>query len=162
MLKKVKIILRGDGGFSLPEIMRLCERSQVEYVFEFNSNAVLKRKINYLLDQARLQYIRTGEKVRLFDDVYYAAKSWDEPRRIIMKAEWLEKGPNPRFVVTNMNSEAQRLYDKFYVQRGASSEHRIKELKLGIKADRLSCQSFMVNQGAFIFISGSLYSHAYS
>ena len=109
---KVKIILRGDGGFSLPEIMRLCERSQVEYVFGFNSNAVLKRKINYLLDQARLQYIRTGEKVRLFDDVYYAAKSWDEPRRIIMKAEWLEKGPNPRFVVTNMNSEAQRLYDK--------------------------------------------------
>ena len=50
---KVKIILRGDGGFSLPEIMRLCERSQVEYVFGFNSNAVLKRKINYLLDQAR-------------------------------------------------------------------------------------------------------------
>ncbi len=36
--------------------------------------------------------------------------------------------------------------DEFYVQRGASSEHRIKELKLGIKADRLSCQRFIVNQ----------------
>ncbi len=63
-----------------------------------------------------------------------------------MKAEWLEKGANPRFVVTNMLTDAQTLYDQFYVQRGASSEHRIKELKLGIKADRLSCQRFMVNQ----------------
>ncbi len=169
---QVKIILRGDGGFSLPEIIRLCERSQVDYAFGFNSNAVLKRKINYLLDKARLEYIRTGEKAhrprrgflgvrteqeaRLFDDVYYAAKSWAQPRRIIMKAEWLEKGANPRFVLTNMNTEAQRLYDQFYVQRGASSEHRIKELKLGIKADRLSCQSFMVNQFR-LFLSQAAY-----
>jgi hypothetical protein len=153
---QVKIILRGDGGFSLPEVMELCERSEVEYAFGFTTNAVLKRKISYLLDQARLQYRRTEEKARLFDDVYYAAKSWHEPRRIIMKAEWLEKGANPRFLVTNMVTEAQELYDKFYVQRGASSEHRIKELKLGIKADRLSCQSFMVNQFR-LFLSQAAY-----
>ena len=87
---------------------------------------------------ARLQYHRTGEKARLFDDVYYAAGTWKEPRRVVMKAEWLEKGANPRFIVTNLLTDAQELYDDFYVQRGASSEHRIKELKLGIKADRLS------------------------
>ena len=40
----------------------------------------------------------------------------------------------------------QKLYDNFYVQRGATSEQRIKELKLGINADRLSCHQFMVNQ----------------
>lgn len=153
---KVKIILRGDAGFSLPELIRICERSEVTYAFGFTSNAVLKRKINYLLDKARLQYIHTGEKVRLFDDVYYAAKSWDKPRRIIMKAEWLEKGANPRFVVTNMLTDAQTLYDQFYVKRGATSEHRIKELKLGIKADRLSCQSFMVNQFR-LFLSQAAY-----
>jgi hypothetical protein len=142
----VKIILRGDGGFSLPEIINLCEKKDVKYVFSFSSNAVLKRKINYLLDLARLQYFRTQEKARLFSDVYYAAKSWDKPRRIVMKAEWLEKGGNPRFLVTNLETEAQELYDNFYVQRGASSEHRIKELKLGINADRLSCHKFIVNQ----------------
>ncbi|MCH2231915.1 MAG: IS1380 family transposase [Crocinitomicaceae bacterium] len=142
----VKIILRGDGGFSLPEIINLCEKKDVKYVFGFSSNAVLKRKINYLLDLARLQYFRTQEKARLFSDVYYAAKSWDKPRRIVMKAEWLEKGGNPRFLVTNLETEAQELYDNFYVQRGASSEHRIKELKLGINADRLSCHKFIVNQ----------------
>ncbi len=59
---KVKIILLPDAGFSLPEIMNLCERSGVKYALGFSSNGVLKRKISYLLDLARLQYIRTGEK----------------------------------------------------------------------------------------------------
>jgi hypothetical protein len=142
----VKIILRGDGGFSLPEILNLCERKEVKYVFGFSNNAVLKRKINYLLDQARLEYFRTLQKARLFDDVYYAAKSWEKPRRIVMKGEWLEKGANPRFLVTNLETEAQELYDDFYVQRGATSEHRIKEFKLGLNGDRLSCRKFIVNQ----------------
>jgi hypothetical protein len=142
----VKIILRGDSGFSLPEIINLCERKEVKYAFGFSSNAVLKRKIDYLLDRARLQYCRTQEKARLFDDVYYAAKTWKEPRRIIMKAEWLEKGANPRFLVTNLDTDAQEIYDDFYVQRGATSEHRIKEFKLGLNATRLSCRKFIVNQ----------------
>jgi hypothetical protein len=142
----VEIILRGDGGFSLPEIINLCERQNVKYVFGFSSNEVLKRKIDYLLDQARLQYVRTQEKARLFGDVYYRAKSWVKPRRIVMKAEWLEKGKNPRFLVTNIEMKPQELYDNFYVRRGATSEQRIKELKLGMNADRLSCHQFMVNQ----------------
>jgi hypothetical protein len=63
-----------------------------------------------------------------------------------MKAQWLPKGPNPRFVVTNLELPPQEIYDNFYVQRGCDSEHRIKELKLGIKADRLSCSTFIANQ----------------
>lgn len=152
----VKIILRGDGGFSLPEIINLCERQNVKYALGYNSNAVLKRKIDYLLDCARLQYARTGEKARLFNDVYYAAKTWEKPRRIVMKAEWLKKGNNSRFLVTNLDTDAQELYDNFYVQRGASSEHRIKELKLGINANRLSCHQFIVNQFR-LFLSQAAY-----
>lgn len=105
----VRIVLRGDAGFSLPEILNVCERSEVKYALGFSSNAVLKRKINYLLDQARLQYFRTGEKARLFDDVYYAAGTWSEPRRVIMKAEWLEKGANPRFLGYGKLSSKRRL-----------------------------------------------------
>ena len=91
------------------------EHSGVKYAFGFSSNAVLKQKISYLLDRARLQYLLTKEKARLFDDVYYAAQTWDEPPRVIMKAEWLEGGANPRFVVTNLLTDAQELYDNFYV-----------------------------------------------
>ena len=93
----------------MPEIMNLGARREVKYAFGFSSNTGLKRKISYLLAQARLQYISTGEKARLFDDVYYAAGSWDEPRRVIIKAEWLEKGANPRFVLTNLLTPAEEL-----------------------------------------------------
>ena len=141
----VSITLRADAGFSLPEILNVCERSEVGYAIGFSSNAVLQRKIAHRLEQARVLHHLMGEKVRLFDDVYYAAGSWEEPRRMVMKAEWLAKGANPRFVVTNLDLSPQELYDAFYVQRG-TSEHPIKELKLGIQADRLSCSSFMANQ----------------
>jgi Transposase DDE domain group 1 len=142
----VRLILRADAGFSLPEIIQVCERSKVGYALGFTRNAVLNRKIADLLERARLQHIQTQQKARLFDDVYYAAQSWDEPRRLVMKAEWLDKGPNARFVVTNLEQPSQELYDYFYVQRGGDSEHRIKELKLALKADRLSCSTFIANQ----------------
>jgi hypothetical protein len=154
--ENVAIILRGDGGFSLPEIMDICERQNVQYAFGFSSNSVLKRKIDYLLDQARLNYYKKNAKERLFDDVYYRAKSWEKPRRMVMKAEWLEKGGNPRFLVTNMEMKPQELYDNFYVQRGATSEHRIKELKRGLHGDRLSCHQFIANQFR-LFLSQAAY-----
>jgi len=57
-----------------------------------------------LLEQARVvACLSESGKVRLFDDVYYAAASWKVPRRLVMKAEWLPKGPNPRFVITNLD-----------------------------------------------------------
>ncbi len=142
----VKIVLRADAGFSLPEILRVCERAGVGYAIGFTRNAVTERKMADLLERARLQFVQTQQKARLFDDVYYAAGTWDAPRRLVMKAEWLSKGANPRFVLTNLDLPPQQLYDQFYVQRGSDSEHRIKELKLGIHADRLSCSSFIANQ----------------
>ena len=143
---QVRLILRADAGLSLPEVIQVCERSRVGYALGFSCNAVLNRKIADLLERARLKYIQTQQKARLFDDVYYAAGTWDAPRRLVMKAEWLPKGANPRFVVTNLDLPPQEVYDNFYVQRGSESEHRIKELKLGIKADRLSCSTFIANQ----------------
>jgi hypothetical protein len=142
----VRVILRADAGFSLPEILRVCERSQVVYAIGYTRNAVTARKMTDLLERARLQFVQTQQKARLFDDVYYAAGTWDAPRRLVMKAEWLPKGANPRFVLTNLDLPPQQLYDQFYVQRGSDSEHRIKEFKLGIHADRLSCCSFIANQ----------------
>ncbi len=142
----VRVMFRADAGFALPEILRVCERSGVGYAIGYARNAVTEHKIAPLLERARLQFHQTQAKARLFDDVYYSATTWDEPRRLVMKAEWLPKGANPRFVLTNLDLPPQELYDRFYVQRGADSEHCIKELKLGIHADRLSCHHFIANQ----------------
>jgi len=151
----VRITLRADSGFSLPELMKICERLKIHYVFGIAGNNVLKRKVDYLLDCARLQYHQTGCKARLFDDVYYCAGSWAEPRRVIMKAEWLEKGENARFLVTNRLEEAQELYDQIYVQRAEACENRIKEFKLGLKGDRLSCHDFEANQFRLILFQAA-------
>jgi hypothetical protein len=93
----VRLILRADAGFALPEILQVCERSGVGYAIGFARNPVTERKIAHLLEQARLQFLKTGQKARLFDDVYYAAASWEAPRRLVMKAEWLPKGSNSQY-----------------------------------------------------------------
>ena len=56
----------------------------------------------------------------------YAAETWDCQRRVIVKAEHLEHGANTRFIVTNLEGQAQKLYDEVYCRRG-EAENRIKE-----------------------------------
>lgn len=38
---------------------------------------------------------------------YRTRKSWSRPRRVVAKAEYLEKGENPRFVVTSLEVRSQ-------------------------------------------------------
>lgn len=54
------------------------------------------------------------------------------------KAEYLEKGENPRFVVTSISRKAlgaKKLYEGLYCARG-DMENRIKEQQMGLFADR--------------------------
>lgn len=54
-------------------------------------------------------------------------------------------GANQRFLVTNLVRRPPLVYDDLYVLRG-DVENRIKELKLELQADRLSCHHFLANQ----------------
>ena len=85
------------------------------------------------------------KKSRLFTDLDYAAETWDKTRRVIAKAEHTDQGSNPRFVVTNLEGDAQVLYDEVYCARG-EMENRIKEQQLGLFADRTSCHRWWANQ----------------
>ena len=98
-----------------------------------------------MLEEAKERYDEVeGEKIRLISEGSYRAESWEHSRRVIYKAEVLEKGQNTRFVVTSRSDEPQRLYN-WYVRRG-ESENRIKDFKVALKADRLSCHRFFANQ----------------
>ncbi len=77
-------------------------------------------------------------------DVPYRAASWDRSRRVVYKAEMLEKGTNTRFVVTSRPDDPKKLYD-WYVRRGGT-EGWIKDFKRALKAERLSCHRFLANQ----------------
>ena len=62
-----------------------------------------------------------------------------------MKAEVTTEGDNQRFVITNLPGRALALYD-FYAARGQMENQVIKEFKLDLQADRLSCHRFLANQ----------------
>lgn len=100
----VKIILRGDSGFAIERLMRWCDKNDVGYVFGLQKNNVLNRQIACEMTRARIQYVCRSTKQTCFKWFRYKADSWDRHRWIVGKAEYGDKGANPRFVVTNLPS----------------------------------------------------------
>src|SRR5215471_11930511 len=126
---RVHIILRADSAFCREELMTWCEKHRVDYVFGFARNQRLRRKIARSLRQAKQEYQHTGKAARVFAEFFYRTRqSWSRSRRVVAKAEHLEKGENPRFVVTSLGPQtwpAQKLYERLYCARG-EMENRIK------------------------------------
>lgn len=141
---KTRIIVRADSGFCRWKLMRWCDNHEIEYLLGLARNANLLREAQPLLDEVHECFKQTGKKQKLFDETHYAAKTWDKNRRVIIKAEHLEKGSNPRFVVTNLSAPPEQLY-KLYCARG-EMENRIKEQQLCLFADRTSCSKWLPNQ----------------
>ncbi len=145
---EVKITLRGDSGFCREELMGWCEAHRVDYVLGLAKNERLKAEIAVELEQAAAQYAETQQAARLFKEfVYRTRESWSRARRVVGKAEHLEKGSNPRFVVTSLSPqawEARALYEQLYCARG-EMENRIKE-QLMLFADRTSTAFLRSNQ----------------
>jgi hypothetical protein len=149
----VKIIFRADSGFCRWKIQRWCDRHDVGYVVGLAKNKRLEPLAQEAMDQAAelFKQANDGKPQRVFTEFLYAAGTWDKPRRVIAKAEYLggqEQGKpkeNNRFIVTNLEEEGQLLYEQFYCKRG-DAENRIKEQQLGLFADRTSCHHFVANQ----------------
>ncbi|HEX2715473.1 MAG TPA: IS1380 family transposase [Candidatus Acidoferrales bacterium] len=152
---RVGIILRGDSGFCREELMAWCEKHGVDYVFGLARNSRLRRKIGRQMREAKQEHRCTGKAARVFAEFSYRTrKSWSRSRRVVAKAEYLEKGENPRFVVTALEVRAwpaQQLYERFYCARG-EMENRIKE-QLSLFSDRLSTETMRANQLRLYFSS---------
>jgi hypothetical protein len=151
-----EIILRADSGFCREELMQWCESNGVDYVFGLARNKRLQKIVGAESQQARRQYEASGKAARVFKEFFYRTrKSWSRQRRVIAKAEHLDKGANPRFVVTSLSAErmaAQALYEDFYCARG-DMENRIKEQQLALFADRTSTAWMRSNQLRLYFSS---------
>jgi hypothetical protein len=142
---RVHIAVRMDSGGAVPAIYEFCERHDIAYSIGLITNPRLAALAAPLAAEAQRQRATTGaEKVRLLGETSYQAESWDHPRRVVIKAEALPKGPNTRFVVTTRSDPPEALYD-WYVDRGAG-ENWIKDLKRACGADRLSDHRFWANQ----------------
>lgn len=145
----VKIILRADSGFCRDGLMAWCEGNGVFYVFGLARNKRLEKELTDDMEAAKIWLSITNHAARFFKDFRYQTHdSWSCERRVIGKAEYLDKGPNPRFVVTNITMEemkAQSLYEDFYCARG-DMENRIKEQQMYLFADRTSTATMRANQ----------------
>ena len=153
---QVKIVIRSDSGFCREEILRWCEDNGVDYVLGLAQNPRLVKAIAAQQEQARTRYEETKQPARVFAELrYQTLKTWSRERRVVAKAEHLEKGANPRFVVTSLLAEkrpAQPLYEEDYCGRG-EMENRIKEQQLHLFADRTSAQTMRANQIRLYFSS---------
>ena len=133
------------------------KREDIDYIFGLAQNPRLKKLIEAQMAQAEKQYEETKTPARVFTEFFYATeKTWSRERRVIAKAEHLDKGTNPRFVVTSLPAEqmaAQELYEKGYCARGDCPENRIKEQQLDLFADRTSTGKMWSNQLRLYFSS---------
>jgi hypothetical protein len=141
----VRIIFRGDSGFCRPRMLSWCDRQGIEYLLGVAKNTRLNRLGAQWIETAQKDYERSGERQRLFGEFWYAADTWDRPRRVIVRVEHTEKGSNPRYIVTSLEGPVQSLYEDLYCARG-EMENRIKEQQLNLFADRTSCTAWWPNQ----------------
>jgi len=86
----------------------------------------------------------------------YRSRSWSISRRIVARIAVTALGVDIRYIVTSFKeAKAKGLYEKVYCGRGVA-ELNIKEHKLDLGADRLSCQSAKSNQFR-LFLHGAAY-----
>lgn len=167
------IVLRGDGHFANPELMALTESDpNLDFLFGLAGNKVLSPKAQPLLDRARALHQaraaaarRVGEAepvaTRLYKDVEYQAGSWPKAWRVVLKAEVMALGDNPRFVVTSLTDPTpELLYKDLYCARG-QDENFIKAVKNDLASDRTSDHAFLANHlrlfyscAAYVLIHG--------
>ena len=141
---RTRIVFRGDSGFCRDLLLSWCDRHDVKYVVGIARNDCLLGEAAGLIKEAQQRYEQTQQKQRLFTAFDYAAGKWQRIRWVIAKAEHSDKGSNPRFIVTNIVGEAQKLYDRRYCQRG-EMENRVKE-QMMLFADRVSAHRWWANQ----------------
>lgn len=151
------ILLRGDGHFANPELMALCEAdAHMDFIFGLAGNKALTPKAEPRLTEARALHAQCCEAARqaqqpepsatrLYDDLDYRAGSWPKAYRVVVKAEVMALGDNPRFVVSSLQDPTpEALYRDLYCARG-QDENFIKAVKNDLGSDRTSDHSFLAN-----------------
>ena len=160
---RTRIILRGDGHFSNPELMALAMADPLtDFIFGLAGNrALTPRAEPFLADARKLHALRSEnarragadvpERTRTYHEVDYRAGSWPGAFRTILKAEVTARGDNPRFVVTSLDLPGPEcLYRDLYCARG-QDENFIKMIKNDLASDRTSDSTFLANQMRLFF-----------
>ncbi|MDD5035276.1 MAG: transposase [Methylococcaceae bacterium] len=123
---------------------------------------------------ARLNGQKEPEATRTYHDLNYSAKTWPKTFHMVLKAEVMALGENPRFVVTSLDLPgAESLYRDLYCARGQDDksagqpicthsarrvryrdiphDYWIKVIKNDLASDRTSDHRFLANHLRLFF-----------
>jgi hypothetical protein len=151
------ILVRGDSRFATPEILDvLAHRRQIDFVFGLAGHAVLLRQAAAAHQEARrlhrqrsalaqVQGQAPPPRSRLYDACVYAAQSWAQPWRVVLKAAVMGAGDHPRFVVTSLDAPSpSRLSADLSGARG-NCANAIKAVQVDRHSERTSATTFLAN-----------------
>ena len=125
---QTKVIIRGDSGFAIQRLMRWCDKNNVYYVLGLAKNNVLTGNLEAEMKSAETWYDILGVKQAYFRWFRYRTqKSWKCHRWVVGKAEFGDKGANPRFVVTNL-PDTEGVVDTTY-HRPRVDGKQVREVK---------------------------------
>jgi hypothetical protein len=143
------IVVRGDNGFCVPQVLDTLERlneeyGDVDFLLSLAKNSALLRHAETAMVTAEEMYAIYRRDIQHFTEFDYTPKTSSHPRLVVAKAEHNSHGANPRFVVTSLRGFPPELIYRAYCGRG-QCENLIKDLKNALDANRLSCSSFRAN-----------------
>jgi Transposase DDE domain group 1 len=151
------LLVRGDSHLATPEVIDVIASYRwTDFVFGLASNAVLLRPAAPTIEAARqLHHQRVAwaqahgqappPRSRLYDEVTYAARAWAQPWRVVLKAEVMRAGDNPRLVVTSLDAPTPAMrYEELYGARG-NCENAIKAVKIDRRSDRTAATTVLAN-----------------
>lgn len=140
-------LVRGDSGFAVPDLYKLCEDESVYYIIRLKSNARLKALAEELHPTSEIRDVTKAE--RYVEESIYQAGSWNTSRRIIIQSTRPagELFFTHAFFVTNLSETAfsPEAILTSYQKRGAM-ENFIKEAKDGFGFDQMKSHDFQVNE----------------
>lgn len=139
-----EIIIRGDSSFGSLKMAEFSSKYKCNYIFGVgNLHNRFDKYTESLIQRAQEQYEKTQKEVVLYSSFWYSSRDWKRPHRIRVKIKVNSQELSQKFLLTSLKGATRELF-QLYNQRG-QSENYIKELKLGLSADRLSCHSFKAN-----------------
>ena len=140
------LFVRGDSGFAVPGLYELCEKESVYYIIRLKSNAILQQLAEEYHPSTSPSDITKTEVY--YEETIYQAKSWDQPRKVIIYSVRPEGELlfTHSFFVTNLKEAfSPKAIVRSYQKRG-TMENYIKEAKNGFKLDQMNSHSFQVNE----------------
>lgn len=141
---KKQIIIRGDSSLGSLKMSNFCSNQECDYIFAVgNLHNRFGKHIESLIQKAKEQYEKIQKECTIYSSFWYSSRLWKRPARIRVQIKVNFESVSQRFLLTNLKGPTKKLYG-LYNQRG-QCENYIKELKLGLNADRLSCHSFKAN-----------------